>query len=294
MNAPKIITIADTHLVFEYTISCWSATARDKRTSTEVEQNKNAASGTASVNVHLLGKCKELLAIRNIEQNIRKTVSDSLPPFGRGASLVRSISMLDFKSKTIDPFEAKFNKAADDFVKVYPSLVEKAYERLGDLLDLSKFPKPSRIREKFSFTYAFFPVPMNDFRVAPTVEAAADLNKFYAEEMDRRLKDASLDAWEKLRKGLEWASDILTDTGEGKARRMHESSMGRFMGLTDLLREFNLTGDPKLEAERCRLEALFAGRTPAGMTEELKESPDARVELKAKVDSMLSALDFDL
>lgn len=294
MNAPKIITIADTHLVFEYSISCWSATARDKRVSTEVEQTKNAASGTASVNVHLLGKCKELLAIRNIEQNIRKHISDSLPPFGRGASLVRSVHMLDFVGKTLNPYESTFNKAADEFTAIYPSLVEQAYEKLGGLLDLTKFPKPSRIREKFSFTYAFFPVPMNDFRVAPTVEAAADLNKFYSDEMDRRLKDASLDAWEKLRKGLEWASDILTDKGEGKARRMHESSMIKFMGLTDLLSEFNLTDDPKLEAERRRLEALFAGRTAAGMTEELKESPVARVELKAQVDSMLSALDFDL
>ena len=294
MNAPKIITIADTHLVFEYTISCWSATSRDKRASTEVENSKGAESGTASVNVHLLGKCKELLAIRNVEQNIRKHISDSLPPFGRGASLVRSLSMLDFVGKTLNPYEAMFNKAADDFVSVYPSLVEQAYNRLGGLLDLTKFPKPSRIREKFAFTYAFFPVPMNDFRVAPTVEAAADLNKFYADEMDRRLKDASLDAWEKLRKGLEWASNILTDTGEGKARKMYESSMGKFMGLTDLLREFNLTDDPKLEAERRRLEALFAGRTAAGLTEELKESPAARGELKAQVDSILSTLDFDL
>jgi hypothetical protein len=75
---------------------------------------------------------------------------------------------------------------------------------------------------------------------------------------------------------------------------MYESSMGKFMGLTDLLREFNLTDDPKLEAERRRLEALFAGRTAAGLTEELKESPAARGELKAQVDSILSTLDFDL
>jgi hypothetical protein len=290
--APKIVTIADTHYVFEYTVSCWGATSRDKKTSAEVEENKGAESGTASVNVHLLGKNPQLRAIRNIEQNIRKAITDSTPEFGRGSRLVPAIRMMEFKAQVLDKFEAQFNAAVDEFVAIYPSLVTSAYEKLGGLLDLSKFPKPSRIRSKFAFTYAFFPVPLNDFRVAPTMEAAAELNKFYESEIDRRLKGALDEAWVKLHKGLTWASETFGTDANGKGKKVFEASVEKFMGLTSLLSDFNLAGDHRLEAERQRLEALFAGRTAAALTVELKESPEARAELKSKVDTILSSLDF--
>jgi len=296
MNAPKLITVADTHLIFEYSISAWTATKRDKKVTDEVTRSKNAKQGSTSVNKHLFGDDPMLRAIKTKENLIRKHFTDNLTPFGRGAYFVPSVRMLDMKRNVLDKFEREFNALVDVFIDAYPGLVGSAAlnDKMGDMFNIEDYPKPSRIREKFSFTYAFFPVPMNDFRVAPSVEAAVELEKYYKAETDRRLEAAMRDAWGKLHDALVWASTTLTDKDDGGHKRIFDSSVEKFMNLTTLLSDFNLTGDQKLEAQRQKLEGIFAGRTAPALAEELRESPGARTSLKDKVDAMLSSLDFDI
>lgn len=295
-SAPKIVTVADTHLIFEYSISAWTATKRDKKVTDEVTRSKNAKAGATSVNKHLFANEPMLNAIKTKENLIRKHFTDNLTPFGRGAYFVPSVRMMDMKRNVLDRFEKEFYSLVDAFVDAYPQLVGSAAlnDKMGDMFNIEDYPKPSRIREKFSFTYAFFPVPMNDFRVAPSVEAAAEMEKYYKAETDRRLEAAMRDAWGKLHDCLVWASNTLTDRDDGGHKRIFDSSVEKFMGLTTLLSDFNLTGDHKLEAKRQQLESLFSGRTASALAVELRESPSARSDMKSKVDSMLSSLDFDL
>jgi hypothetical protein len=96
--------------------------------------------------------------------------------------------------------------------------------------------------------------------------------------------------WEKLHKTLTHISEKLTDSEvyDGNHKRYHDTLITNAQELCGLLSHLNVTKDPLLENARRSLELTMLGVD----IEAIKESPDVRSSVKAKVDDILKKFDW--
>ena len=82
-------------------------------------------------------------------------------------------------------------------------------------------------------------------------------------------------------------SERLVDEPD-KKRRWHDAFVDDPVELCKLLKHFNVTQDPDLEAARLALEDAMRGTD----IDSIKDSPIVRANLKGKVDSILKTFDW--
>jgi hypothetical protein len=73
-----------------------------------------------------------------------------------------------------------------------------------------------------------------------------------------------------------------------KQRRFHDTFVSNAVEMCDLLRHLNVTGDPKLEEARRKMEIAVRGVD----VEDVKESVIVRSQVKSKLDSILGQFDW--
>jgi hypothetical protein len=84
-------------------------------------------------------------------------------------------------------------------------------------------------------------------------------------------------------------SEKLTDVeGDDAKKRYHDSLISNPLELCGLLTKLNVTNNPLLEEARRQLELTMLGAN----IEVIKESSDARSELKSKVDNILKKFEW--
>jgi hypothetical protein len=100
-------------------------------------------------------------------------------------------------------------------------------------------------------------------------EAARHLSAQYEASTEQRLAGAMADAWERVKAQVEWVQERMTavlefdpdakDDDGKKARRpkIYDSMLETGMELTALLRDLNVTNDPRLEEARQQLESTL-------------------------------------
>jgi hypothetical protein len=96
--------------------------------------------------------------------------------------------------------------------------------------------------------------------------------------------------WENLHKTLTQITEKLTDVegDEETKKRYHDTLITNAQELCGLLTHLNVTKDPMLETARRSLELTMLGVD----IEAIKESPDVRSSVKAKVDDILKKFDW--
>jgi hypothetical protein len=302
MNANvNINTFADSHIVFEFSFHGWGASKTDKSVTAEVTASKNASKRAGRFSKNLLGDDPMMGAINSGRAEFRNWCNANLQPFGKGAYLVPMTAFIQFKQQRLDPFLVEDSKRCDTFVQHYPTLISKAAFTQGDMFDRSDYPSAEEVRSKYEIRVFTYPVPKDNFFVQSAnnyaSEAIESLRATFTSETERRVGEAMAFAWEKLHESLEWAAKACEERemGEdGKLRRkpIHETSVAKLIALTRTLSDFNLTGDPKLEVARVALENALTGMTVPALTDALKESPDTRADIKAKIASVRSLLEM--
>jgi hypothetical protein len=165
---------------------------------------------------------------------------------------------------------------------------------LGDMFDPSNYPTLAQVDAKFSMRYLMTDVPQNDFRVNIASELADDLHKHYELQTQRIVDDAMSKAANRLLTFAERISssceevhnEVLDDGTVKKARKRKivEGTFDQAKELCAVLKDFNLTGNPDLEAARAALESTLGGFT----TDDLRERATARKAVKEEVDEILS------
>jgi len=297
----QVNTFADSHIVFEFSFHGWGASKTDKSVTAEVAVSKEADKGAGNYRKNLLGSNVLMRAIYSQRSEFRNWCNANLQPFGKGAYLVPMTTFIPFKQGRLDPFLIEDSKRCDTFVQHYPTLISKAAFTQGDMFDRSDYPSAEEVRSKYEIRVFTYPVPKDNFFVQSAnnyaSEAIESLRATFTSETERRVGEAMAFAWEKLHESLEWAAKACEERemGEdGKLRRkpIHESSVSKLIALTRTLSDFNLTGDPKLEVARVALETALTGMTVPALTDALKESPDTRADIKAKIASVRSLLEM--
>lgn len=306
-----MISISSAAMLGSINISVWEARKQDRRTAEEVTIAKGARSKrAATVHKHLFSECGALEAIKSLRGEVRTWFNTvTLPWDDNGRRLITTAQYLTVTAQAAR-YEQRFNDLVRVFVQTYATEISKQAFEMGALFDRTEYPPESEVSAKFRFSFTVEPVPESgDFRVDIGAAAAADLKDQYEKATQARVAGAMADAWQRVKDQVEWVQERMTavlehdpdaveevpttdDDGKvvsveiKKKRRpkLYDSMLEQGLELTALLRDLNVTGDPKLEAARQALESALSRVD----MDSLKESPELQRATRSAMESILS------
>ena len=286
--------IQNSSMLIDLNISVWTGRKMDKKVSEEIDASKGTHARAGNYHKKLLAGTQKLDELSKLVNKIRTWHYEQTLPWSDGGSrLLPMANFFDYKA-TLGDYQMQYEESVAEFLSDYPTLVTAAAFQLGDLFDGSEYPVAHELKDKFKFKYVFLPVPdVGDFRVDVGEAYKADLKDQYESFYQTKLNDAMADAWGRLHDCLNTMSErltslptprILKDGTEVYTQVFRDSLVNNAVGLCDLLSKLNVTADPKLEACRKKLEIALTN-VSAG---ELRDDEDLRLDVKSKVDEILS------
>jgi hypothetical protein len=279
--------ITSSAVLVELNISVWTANKLDRYQTDKVVADNSAVRDAAQVR-------KNLMAGTSMRKDIADYAAGSrlwhntrtLPWADKGARLLPTSLFMDYKAEA-NVRRDTFNNMVDNFITHYPALVQTSQNYLRGLFNPEDYPSAEEVRSKFGYRLVFSPVPESgDFRLAIADQDLQDIRKQYEDNFDERLAEAMREPWDRMHKLLVSMSDKLTDNegDEENKKRYHDTLVTNAHGLCSMLTHLNITKDPKLEQARRDLELTMLGAD----IEVIKESPEVRKDMKAKVDAILN------
>lgn len=287
MQPIESVNIATSSMLVELSISCWTARKLDKKVSEEIDQAKNTKGKAGNYHKHLLAGNPHLDAVNRYAAKVRLwNTQQTIPWSDNGGRIVTMENLFNGGYKQqLDAHKTEFERLAESFVQVYPTLISAAAFQLGDLFDRDEYPEPEVVSKKFKFNYTLMPLPTSgDFRIDIAEQAKAELVSHYEAQFSDRLNSAMRDLWGRLHDCLTHMSDRLTVEEDGKRRVFHGTMLTNARELVGLLKRLNVTNDPKLEEARRDLEHALINAD----TETIKESDYVRDNVKQKVDAIIN------
>jgi hypothetical protein len=257
----------------------------------------------------LFSECPSLEAIKTLRGEARVWFNNATLPWDdNGGRLITTAQYLRVMEQAAK-YEQRFNDLLNVFVNVYGTEISKQAFEMGALFDRSEYPPVSEVRGKFRFVLSVSPVPLaGDFRVDIGNEAAAQLKAQYERALAERVSGAVADTWQRVKAQVEWVHERMTavlehdpdaveqvpttdDNGvvvsvEIKKKRrpkLYDSMLEQGLELCAMLRDLNVTNDPRLEAARQDLETALT-RVDIGS---LKESTELQRATKSAMQDIL-------
>jgi hypothetical protein len=289
ITTSEIPDITTSALLVEMNISVWIASKLDRSATNDVINDSGATHDAAQVRKNLMAGTLLRKKIANYAAGCRLWHNQkTLPWSDKGPRLLASSYALDYMQEAGNR-KVEFESMVAEFVHHYPVLLQQAPSNMGKLYDPNDYPSVEEVGTKFGFKAVYSPVPRSgDFRIAIQDQAIEQLRDQYEDAYASRLKDAMHEPWEQLKNMLVGMSEKLTESSDPDAKkRWHDSFLGNAQEMCDMLRHFNITGDPDLASVERRLRASLLGVDIEG----LKDSATERAELKSRLDAMLG--DYD-
>lgn len=270
--------IQNSAVLVDLHISVWTARKMDRRVSEQVDANHNTKARAGNYHKKLLAGTEALDSLHKVVNATRQWhYENTLPWADNGQRVLPMKNFFDYKS-VVGDFRRQFDEAGESFCQQYPDLVSAAAFTLGDLFNSSDYPSVEQVRSKNKFHVVFSPIPdAGDFRVDIPNEYRDELQKI----SDERVAHAMKDAWDRLHECLTRMSEKLA--GDEK-QLFRDSLVTNAVDLCATLSKLNVTNDPKLERARHELEKTLIGID----AKELRKSDDVRLDVKSRVDEILS------
>jgi hypothetical protein len=285
------MSISSSAVLVELNISVWTANKLDKGATEAVLSNNSASKDSAQVRKNLMAGTDKRKKISDYAAKARLYHNQTTLSWSdKGARLLPTSLFMDYKTN-MNVYQQNMNTMIEDFYANYGDLIELSKHHMGDLFNPYDYPSIEELRSKFGFRLVFSPLPEGgDFRLDIPKADMDELGQQYESAFNDRLKDAMREPWEKLHKTLTHISEKLTDIeGDDESKkRYHDTLITNAQELCGLLSHLNVTKDPLLENARRSLELTMLGVD----IEAIKESPDVRSSVKAKVDDILSKFDW--
>jgi|APGre2960657373_1045057.scaffolds.fasta_scaffold06988_6 hypothetical protein len=285
------MSISSSAVLVELNISVWTANKLDKGATDSVLASNSASKDSAQVRKNLMAGTDKRKKISDYAAKARLYHNQTTLSWSdKGARLLPTSLFMDYKSN-MNVYQQNMNTMIEDFYANYGDLIELSKHHMGDLFNPYDYPSIEELRSKFGFRLVFSPLPEGgDFRLDIPKADMDELGQQYESAFNDRLKDAMREPWEKLHKTLIHISEKLTDIdGDDETKkRYHDTLITNAQELCGLLTHLNVTKDPLLENARRSLELTMLGVD----IEAIKESPDVRSSVKAKVDDILKKFDW--
>jgi hypothetical protein len=285
------MSISSSAVLVELNISVWTANKIDKGATDTVLASNSASKDSAQVRKNLMAGTDKRKKIADYAAKVRLYHNQTTLSWSdKGARLLPTSLFMDYKSN-MNVHQRNMTTMIEDFYANYADLIDLAKHHMGDLFNPYDYPSIEELRNKFGFRLVFSPLPEGgDFRLDIPKADMDELGQQYESAFNDRLKDAMREPWEKLHKTLIHISEKLTEVeGDDETKkRYHDTLITNAQELCGLLTHLNVTKDPMLENARRSLELTMLGVD----IDAIKESPDVRSSVKAKVDDILKKFDW--
>ena len=253
-------------MLVSFNVSAWRARLADRDVTEAVEREHGAERGMGRFSKRLIAK-ERLAAIDHAAAKARHHhYENTLPWLDNGSRILPAASYFDYTSKQ-NAFIAQFDQAVDEFVKVYPVVLDEAKQKLGRLFKPEDYPSASEIRSKFSMTAHFNPLPeAEDFRVNLGELEQKRIREAIEERLGEAARGCVRDAWQRIHDHVARMAERLAAykvNGDGKVENTFRDSLVENMReLVKILPALNVTNDNMLadmtytlEQELCAIDA---------------------------------------
>jgi hypothetical protein len=282
------MSISSSGMLVRLHITTWTAEKLDKEQTERVLQDNNAERDAGKFKKNLMSGSKLVKELNNDVTKVRHWCDKQTMPWEhRGANYLPTSLFLEFKQGW-NKRKSALEGQADDIAANYAALKETAKRTLGSMYREEEYPTAEEVRAKYSFKVYFTPVPESGhFAIDLAAEELEETKRSCDKLIEERVAEAHKLSWQKLYDKLKDMSERLVDEPD-KKRRWHDAFVDDPVELCKLLKHFNVTQDPDLEAARLALEDAMRGTD----IDSIKDSPIVRANLKGKVDSILKTFDW--
>ena len=232
-------------------ITGWTARTVDRKASADVAERAGAQGEVGDIGQYAkkLISPKNLKPIRALALAMRAKHYDLTMPWDDSGARVLTVPMIERYRKTLDPLMEQRIGAVNDLLEDYPTLVDEAKERLGELYNADDYPSVDQLRDKMSAAYHFDPMPdASNFVVDGLSDDAQEaIRKDMEEQIARKLAGTQSTLYRRLHEAIKLCSEKLTpdaETGETKAFR--DSMLVNLRDLAETIPDMNITDDPML------------------------------------------------
>lgn len=252
------MSLANSAVLVQMTISQWTARKYDRKASNTVANAHGVSSQVGRYNKALMPGTQSLAQIHALSGAIRnKYLANTLPWGIEGTRILPSENYITFMNELSKDI-SDWKSLVSAFVSSYPLLKVQAQRDLGSLYSDADYPPVNTIREKFNIDVAVFPVPSTDFRVAIQSE---EIERIKA-DVERRVQTAQVEAvkelWDRLYKRVEALHERIADP----SNTFRNSTLENLQETCDLLTRMNFSNDPQLEAMRKEVSDALAKHHP--------------------------------
>jgi hypothetical protein len=273
------MSLSNRALLANLTISQWTGRKLDKIATDTVEINHKTEGKVGNYTKKLLPNARELEEVNRHAASIRAFFYEqSLPWHTDGARIISAKNYLDF----INAFKIKkqaFDASVSEFITAYPTLMEKARLKLGDLFRETEYPTIEKLQNSFQCEVNFLPMPdVSDFRT----EILESEKESFLAKMKQVEVDAMRECWNRLFTVVDKAANRIADP----SAILRDSLIENIQEICQLLPRLNISNDPALESMRLNVEKTIAGIS----VDACREFPQVRDESAKKLADIMNTM----
>ena len=283
-----MIKLNERAMLVHLSISQWSGSKINSKTSRELCSMKGAKSDAATVVINYIPK-DQLQPLRQKANQIRRIHNVWTRPWLDGGIRIiarKNIPIYDSRMKeAID----SYNKEANRWVKfVYPKILEKMPARLANLLDNQPMPSQLELQRKLSVRTGKYPVP-NENDITIGGKEGEQLKKEVAESIQATLKQSMIDIWSELMSLVGKVQERLSDPD----KKFKDSLIKNLAEFCERIKNENFTDDPQLENMRLEVIKKLAETDPQDLREN-KMYRKAKAKKAGAILDSIRKIDLDL
>lgn len=271
--------LASKALLIYVHISRWTGRKLDRTATNTVARAHDTESTAGNYTKKLLPGSRELARVEQIAGQIRKYFhTETHPWFSDGARIIKGSTYFEFV-KQFNRMKADYEKAVDEFLRVYPFLQQHAQTSLGSLYSAAEYPDITSLKFKFKCEVKLCPLPdASDFRIDVTEEE----KRAYLETMESVSTKAMKECWSQLFDVVQNAAQRLSDP----SAIFKAALLDNITKTCGVLSRLNINDDPTFEAKRVEVEKLASKLSADVLRDNASERSDAAKKLSDITKSM--------
>jgi hypothetical protein len=183
----------------------------------------------------------------------------TMPWSDSGLRLLPTAKYFDYQG-AMTKLQGEFNRLVEAFLSAYDFEVAQVHAKLGNLFVRDEYPTADSIRNKFSFSLSYIPVPeMGDWRIDLGNEAQSAVQEQYAEFYQKQTQRAVGDVLSRLTDNLDRFIRQLGVDADGKKGKVFDSTIDMIRDLAEMVEHCNFTNDPNIDLAQRKLQSALAG-----------------------------------
>jgi len=256
----------------------------DKKVSGQTNESHGATQDAGRFNKHLLHKDALKTIQRLVNEARNYHYANTLDWNEASGTRILPIKKIPAYTARMRKIRQDFDTALENFIVGYPTYIEYARNRLGDMFDISDFPPEYAVRGKFRFEHRITPVPdQGDFRVDIPQQQLSELQSDLEGRLQLATTHATRDLWNRTSACLDSLHQTLSNPG---SRVFRSTVHDNLVTVVDQIESMNFADDVKLMAIAQQIKGqLFNIDTAA-----VKENGTACRLALAKTDAIIRQL----